>query len=65
MLDIPKEFKVGFSDHSMGSFVPVVAMSVGASVMEKHFMLKRSPNGPDFSLEPHEFTEMVKLVRAA
>jgi pseudaminic acid synthase len=57
--------KVGLSDHTMGSLVPVVAASLGATVIEKHFILDRSLGGPDspFSMEPQEFSEMVSLVR--
>ena len=56
---------VGVSDHSMGSIVPVVAVSLGARVIEKHFILDRKLGGPDsaFSMEPHEFEDMVKAVR--
>ena len=57
--------EVGLSDHTMGSLVPVVATSLGATVIEKHFILQRSMGGPDsqFSMEPHEFKEMVRAVR--
>lgn len=57
--------KVGLSDHTMGALVPTVAVSLGAEVVEKHFILDRSLGGPDsaFSMEPHEFAEMVKAVR--
>lgn len=53
--------KVGLSDHTMGSTVPVVAVTLGARVIEKHFILDRSLGGVDaaFSMEPHEFKEMV------
>jgi pseudaminic acid synthase len=59
--------KVGVSDHTMGSMVPVVAVSLGATVVEKHFILDRKLGGPDsaFSMEPHEFKEMVQAVRQA
>ena len=59
--------KVGVSDHTMGSTVPVVAVALGATVVEKHFVLDRSMGGPDaaFSMEPHEFKELVKSVREA
>lgn len=54
--------KVGLSDHTMGSTVPVVAVALGARVIEKHFILDRNLGGPDatFSMEPHEFKEMVQ-----
>ncbi|MCD4769280.1 MAG: pseudaminic acid synthase, partial [Bacteroidales bacterium] len=65
--DLKKRFKVkvGVSDHTQGSIVPVVAVSLGAEVVEKHFILDRSIGGPDsaFSMEPVEFGEMVKSVR--
>ncbi|NDI97588.1 pseudaminic acid synthase [Flavobacterium sp. LaA7.5] len=59
--------KVGVSDHTMGSTVPVVAVALGATVVEKHFILDRSLGGPDsaFSMEPHEFAAMVNAVREA
>jgi len=59
--------KVGLSDHTPGSIVPVVAVSLGAEIIEKHFILERELGGPDaaFSMEPDEFREMVKEVRLA
>jgi pseudaminic acid synthase len=59
--------KVGLSDHTMGWVAPVVATSLGAVVIEKHFILDRSLGGPDsaFSLNTEEFTLMVKAVRDA
>lgn len=59
--------KVGVSDHSMGYTVPVVAVSLGAKVVEKHFILDRSLGGPDsaFSMEPSEFKQMIKEVKKA
>lgn len=59
--------KVGVSDHTMGSTVPVVSVALGASVVEKHFILDRSLGGPDaaFSMEPYEFEAMVESVREA
>lgn len=61
------EVKVGLSDHTMGWLAPVVATSLGAVVIEKHFILDRSLGGPDavFSLNTEEFTMMVKAVREA
>lgn len=57
--------KVGVSDHTMGNLVPLVAVSLGASVVEKHFILDRNLGGPDssFSIEPIEFKQMVSEVR--
>lgn len=56
---------VGLSDHTMGYSVSTAAVALGATVIEKHFTLKRSDGGPDsaFSMEPHEFHEMVKSIR--
>lgn len=58
---------VGVSDHSMGSIVPVVSVSLGAKIVEKHFILDRSLGGVDsaFSMEPKEFEQMVMDVRDA
>ncbi len=58
---------VGLSDHTLGTAVPVAAVSLGACIVEKHFTLSRSEPGPDsgFSLEPDEFKAMVNAVRTA
>ena len=58
---------VGLSDHTLDVAVPVAAVILGARVIEKHFTLTRSDLGPDsaFSLEPHEFRQMVDAVRIA
>jgi pseudaminic acid synthase len=58
---------VGLSDHTMGVAVPVVAVALGACIIEKHFTLSREIPGPDssFSLEPSEFKAMVEAVRVA
>jgi pseudaminic acid synthase len=65
--DMIKRFKlpVGLSDHSMGWEVPVAAVALGAKVIEKHFILDRKLGGPDapFSMEPEEFSQMVKAIR--
>ena len=57
--------KVGYSDHTMGIEVPVAAVALGAEVIEKHFTLDRTMDGPDHpaSLEPNELAEMVKQIR--
>ena len=57
----------GLSDHSMGIAVPVAAVALGASIIEKHLTIARSEGGPDsaFSLEPHEFRAMVDEIRVA
>lgn len=61
--DVP----VGLSDHTMDIVVPVVAVALGACIIEKHFTLSRSSKGPDsaFSLEPAEFKAMVEAIRVA
>ncbi len=67
--DLSERFQVisGLSDHTMGSTVPVVATCFGAKIIEKHFILDRSIDGPDasFSMNEQEFTDMVKAVREA
>lgn len=57
--------EVGFSDHTYGALAPTVATTLGATVIEKHFILDKSIGGPDadFSLDVEEFTEMVNKVR--
>lgn len=59
--------KYGLSDHTMGILSPALAVSLGASVIEKHFTLSRKRNGPDhpFALEPDELKNMVFLIREA
>ena len=59
--------EVGLSDHTLGIVAPVVAVSLGARVVEKHFILDKSIGGPDasFSLDEKEFAEMVIAVRQA
>ena len=67
--DFKKRFNVitGLSDHTDGIIAPVVATSLGARIIEKHFILNHDIGGPDssFSLDEKEFTNMVKLVRLA
>ncbi len=57
--------KVGYSDHTMGIEIPIAAVALGASIIEKHFTLDRNLPGPDHlsSIEPPELIEMVKAVR--
>ena len=67
MLTLQKEFgfKVGYSDHTNGIEVPVAAVAMGASVIEKHFTLDKNMEGPDHkaSLEPDELKLMVQSIR--
>ncbi|WP_220455430.1 pseudaminic acid synthase [Tenacibaculum pelagium] len=67
--DLKEKFgvKPGLSDHTMGIVTPVVAVTLGAKVIEKHFILNKEIGGPDasFSLDETEFTQMVNAVRAA
>ena len=57
--------EVGFSDHTLGISAPIAAVTMGARIVEKHFILNKSINSPDkdFSLTPKEFKEMVKAIR--
>ena len=67
MLDMRERFgcKIGLSDHTMGEEVAVVAASMGARVIEKHFILDREIGGPDasFSMTPEEFGAMTDKIR--
>ena len=67
--DIKERFgvKVGLSDHTMGSEGPIVAIALGATVIEKHFILDKAIGGADahFSLDEKEFTEMTYAIRRA
>ena len=67
--DMKKRFclDVGISDHTLGNIVPITSVSLGISVIEKHFTLDRSNKGPDseFSMQPDEFKDMVDNVRLA
>ena len=59
------QLPVGYSDHSDGLLVPLAAVALGATVLEKHFTLDRSLPGPDqlASLEPNELRNMVQSIR--
>jgi pseudaminic acid synthase len=61
--DIP----IGWSDHTMGHTADVVAVTLGACAVEKHFTLSRGQVGPDhpFALEPPELSAMVAAIREA
>ncbi|UCB46319.1 MAG: N-acetylneuraminate synthase [Spirochaetota bacterium] len=67
MVTIKETFnvKVGYSDHTNGTEVAIAAAALGASVIEKHFTLDRSMEGPDHSssLEPDELKYMVTAIR--
>jgi len=57
--------KVGYSDHTQGIEVPIAAVGIGATIVEKHFTLDRNMEGPDHkaSLEPEELKEMISGIR--
>lgn len=67
MVDLKQRYgvKVGLSDHTMGYDVAVAAVALGATLVEKHFIMDRSIGGPDaaFSMEKNEFAAMVKAIR--
>ncbi len=57
--------QVGYSDHTLGIEIPVAAVAMGATVIEKHFTLDRGMEGPDHkaSLMPGELKAMVSAIR--
>ena len=59
------EVEVGFSDHTLGTSIPIAAVALGATVIEKHFTLNKAFKGPDHSssLDPNELKHMVKSIR--
>ena len=71
-LNLLEEFKkryklpVGLSDHTLGIYAPLAAVVLGATVIEKHFTISKKLYGPDakYSLEPHEFKQLVDGIRA-
>ena len=67
MLTIKKHFNlpVGYSDHTQGIEIPIMAVSMGAEIIEKHFTLDKTMEGPDHkaSLEPDELKQMVLSIR--
>ena len=67
MLTIADEFgtKIGYSDHTLGVEVPIAAVALGARVIEKHFTLDNTMEGPDHaaSLEPDKLKSMVHAIR--
>ena len=56
---------VGYSDHTLGIEVPIAAVALGATIIEKHFTLNKNLEGPDHSasLEPNELFNMVASIR--
>lgn len=58
---------IGFSDHTLDITAPMVATSLGAAIIEKHFVLDRSEGGPDssFAIEPEELRRLCETVRDA
>lgn len=69
MLQFEKHFgvKYGYSDHTLGSEVAIAAVTLGASVIEKHFTLDKNLPGPDHkaSLEPNELSDFIQFIRNA
>lgn len=67
MITLKNQFQVpvGYSDHTEGIEIPIAAVAMGASVIEKHFTLDREMEGPDHkaSLAPYELRAMVKAIR--
>lgn len=67
MLHIKQEIgtPIGYSDHTLGIEVPIAAVALGATIIEKHFTLDRSMEGPDHqaSLEPLELKAMISAIR--
>ncbi len=59
------KYPIGYSDHTLGILTPSIAVSRGAKIIEKHFTISRKLKGADhkISLEPEEFTQMVKNIR--
>jgi sialic acid synthase SpsE len=56
---------VGYSDHTLGIQVPVMAVTLGACLIEKHFTLNKNMIGPDHgaSIEPHKLKKMIEQIR--
>ncbi|MDA3787098.1 MAG: pseudaminic acid synthase [Desulfobacula sp.] len=67
MIDLKEKLNMtfGISDHTLGSLIPLTSVALGASIVEKHFTLKRSDGGPDaaFSLEEDELKDLVIEIR--
>lgn len=69
IVDMKERFgvEIGFSDHTLGSTAPIMAVTLGAKVIEKHFILDKSIGGPDaeFSMEKDDLAFMIKSIREA
>ena len=65
LMKLQLDVEVGYSDHTAGIEVPIAAVALGATIIEKHLTLDRGLKGPDHaaSLEPTEFTKMVSGIR--
>jgi len=67
MITIKKKWdiNIGYSDHTLGLEIPIAAVALGATVIEKHFTLNKTMEGPDHkaSLEPNELKQMVQSIR--
>ena len=67
MVTLKKTFHlpIGYSDHTEGILIPIAAVAMGATVIEKHFTLDRNMEGPDHkaSLEPDELCKMITSIR--
>ncbi|MBU5676665.1 N-acetylneuraminate synthase [Alkaliphilus sp. MSJ-5] len=59
------KIEIGYSDHTLGIEIPIAAVALGATVIEKHFTLDKTMEGPDHraSLEPEELKKMVRCIR--
>ena len=66
-LALDTRYKTGLSDHTLSPLTPALAVSAGATVIEKHFTLSKKLTGPDhpFAVEPHELKQMVEYIRYA
>ena len=67
MLTLKKQFgmPIGYSDHTNGIEIPIAAVAMGATIVEKHFTLDKNMTGPDHkaSLEPFELKSMIECIR--
>lgn len=57
---------IGLSDHSLGSLIPMIGVSLGATIVEKHFIIDKAIGGPDsgFSMNKEEFKKMIECIRS-